>query len=102
MSDNTKTPYVPESYTSLSGVGVQQKLYTRAEVDAEIAAALAELLAAHQYQQYHLRAGCSCGWGTTLCSDEEGLKRWRAHILSLAPSPVIAELRTEHARCEKG
>lgn len=93
MSDNTKTPYVPESYTSLSGVGVQQKLYTRAEVDAEIAAAF-EAASKHYIQLYDERRWvCSCG---EFISDASlpGAKReaWQPHISSLTPASARAAL----------
>lgn len=36
---------------------------------------------AHRYERYSLRSGCKCGWGTTLCSDEEGYSQWGEHVI---------------------
>lgn len=41
---------------------------------------LSDVLVAHRYEQYDLRSGCKCGWGTTLCSKSEGYAQWAEHV----------------------
>lgn len=41
---------------------------------------LHEVLDAHRHEQYNLRCGCTCGWGTRLIGAEEGYQLWIAHV----------------------
>jgi hypothetical protein len=51
----------------------------------------------HRYKKYDLRSGCTCGWGTTLCSDEEGYAQWAEHIAQFfLPTPPEQGQPEEH------
>jgi hypothetical protein len=45
------------------------------------------VLLAHVYIRFYLRSGCSCGWGTTLCTSEEGWSNWAEHVTTLPVYP---------------
>ncbi len=34
----------------------------------------------HMFEQYHMRAGCKCGWQTTLNTIETGMMKWCEHV----------------------